>query len=101
VFAEVAQPKDDDMIAARCACGFTELDDEEITDHLNLVFEPDDLKGNDGRVHEERDRLTCACGFPAITSQELDAHLLKVFTPGDAIGRDGRRHEPADDSHRA
>jgi len=89
------------MIAAGCACGFTELDDEEVTDHLNLVFERDDLKGNDGLAHEERDRLTCACGFPAITSEELDSHFLKVFTPGDAIGRDGRgrassaRHRPS------
>jgi hypothetical protein len=89
------------MIAAGCGCGFTELADEEIIDHLNLVFEPDDLKGNDGLAHEERDRLTCACGFAAITSEELDSHFLKVFTPGDAIGRDGRRHEPTEDTYGA
>lgn len=89
------------MIAAQCACGFAELGDEEITDHLNLVFEPDDLQGSDGLAHEERDRLTCACGFSAITSDEMDAHFLKVFTPNDAIGRDGRRHEPVEDAHGA
>ena len=82
------------MIAARCACGFTELADEEIIDHLELVFEPGDLTGNDGQAHEERDRLRCACGLSAITPEELDEHFLKVFTPGDAIGMDGRRHEP-------
>ena len=98
---ENARRKDDGMIAATCACGFTELDDEEITDHLHLVFEPDDIKGNDGQAHEERDHLTCACGYTAITSEELDAHFLKVFTPDDATGRDGRRHQPAEDDHGA
>ncbi|HTU72934.1 MAG TPA: hypothetical protein VMG38_05390 [Trebonia sp.] len=89
------------MIAAQCGCGFTELADEEIIDHLNLVFEPDDLTGNDGQAHEERNRLTCACGFGAITSEDLDSHFLKVFTPGDAIGRDGRKHQPAEDNYGA
>jgi hypothetical protein len=84
--------KDDDMIAARCSCGFTELADEEMTDHLLQVFEPDDQKGTDGLVHEERDRLVCACGLSAITPEELDEHLLKVFTPDNAIGRDGQKH---------
>jgi hypothetical protein len=86
------------MIAAQCSCGFTELADEEITDHLHYVFEPDDHTGNDGQVHEERGSLTCACGLSAITSDKLDEHLLKVFTPGHAIGRDGQRHELADAS---
>jgi hypothetical protein len=85
------------MMAAQCSCGFTELADEEITDHLQLVFEPGDLRGNDGLIHEERDHLACACGLSAITTEELDAHLLAVFTPGDAIGCDGRRHLPAED----
>jgi len=98
---EDPQRKDDDMIAATCECGFRELDDEEITDHLHLVFEPDDIKGNDGQAHEERGRLTCACGLTAITSEELDTHFLKVFTPDDATGRDGRRHQPAEDDHGA
>lgn len=84
------------MIAVQCSCGFTELDDEEITDHLHRVFEPDDLVGNDGQIHEERAALTCACGLVAITSWELDLHLLKVFTPADGIGRDGRKHEAVD-----
>jgi hypothetical protein len=88
--------KGDDVIALQCLCGFTELADEEIIDHLELVFEPDDLRGNDGLVHEERDRLACACGLLAITSEEFDAHLLVVFTPGNAIGCDGRKHRPAE-----
>jgi hypothetical protein len=81
------------MISARCTCGFTELEDEELIDHFLLVFEPDDHIGNDGQAHEERERLTCACGFVAITSEEFDAHILKVFTPDDAIGNDDRKHE--------
>jgi hypothetical protein len=83
------------MIAAQCTCGFTELADEEITDHLLLAFEPRDSKGNDGQVHEERQHLHCACGLAATTSQGLDAHLLAAFTPRDATGNDGRRHAPA------
>jgi hypothetical protein len=90
---ETLKGRNDDMIAARCSCGFTELADEEMTDHFLRVFEPDDQKGNDGLVHEEREPLACACGLLAITAEELDAHLLKVFTPDDAIGRDGQRHE--------
>jgi hypothetical protein len=82
------------MVAARCSCGFAELADEEMTDHLLSVFEPDDLKGNDGQVHEERGCLACACGLSAITTEELDAHFLKTFIPADVIGRDGQRHEP-------
>jgi hypothetical protein len=83
------------MVAARCSCGFAELADEELIDHLLRVFDPDDLVGNDGQVHEERDRLACACGLRAITPEELDAHILDAFTPGDGIGRDGRKHESA------
>jgi hypothetical protein len=78
--------------AVRCLCGFTELADEEITDHLELVFEPDDRKGNDGRVHEETSSLACSCGLAAITSEELDGHFLAVFTPADAVGADGKAH---------
>jgi hypothetical protein len=81
------------MISARCTCGFAELADEEMTDHLLLVFEPEDHIGNDGLAHEEREHLTCACGVAAITSEEFDSHILKVFTPYDAIGGDGRQHE--------
>jgi hypothetical protein len=87
--------KSADMNAAHCTCGFTELADEEITDHLLLAFEPHDSTGNDGQVHEERQHLHCACGLAAITSEELDAHLLAAFTPHDATGSDGRRHAPA------
>jgi hypothetical protein len=85
--------KNDDMIPARCTCGFTELADEELIDHLLLIFERDDHIGNDGLAHEEREHLTCACGFAAITSEEFDSHILKAVTPGDAIGSDGHRHE--------
>jgi hypothetical protein len=81
------------MTAAQCTCGFTELDDEQITDHLLLVFEPDDHRGSDGLVHEEGGSLTCLCGFAAVTAEELDLHFSKAFTPNDAIGRDGKRHE--------
>ena len=81
------------MMPVRCTCGFTELADEEISDHLLLVFEPDDHIGNDGLAHEEREHLTCACGFTAITSEEFDGHVLKAFTPDDATGTDGRKHE--------
>jgi hypothetical protein len=85
------------MIALRCSCGFTELADEEITDHLLLVFEPAGGNGNDGLAHEEGDRLTCLCGFTAITTEELDDHFMRAFIPGDAIGRDGNRHEVVDE----
>ena len=82
------------MTAARCTCGFTELADEELNDHLLSVFEPEDRMGNDGLAHEERERLTCACGFTASMPEDLDAHFMKVFAPDDAIGSDGHRHEP-------
>jgi hypothetical protein len=83
------------MPAAHCACGFTELADEQLTDHLLHIFEPEDRVGNDGLAHEERERLTCACGLTAVTPQELDAHFIKVFAPDDAIGSDGRLHKLA------
>jgi hypothetical protein len=86
----------DDVAAVHCACGFTELADEEITDHLELVFEPYDLTGNDGRVHEETSNLTCSCGLAAITTEELDTHFLAVFSPTDGMGRDGLKHEVVD-----
>jgi serine/threonine-protein kinase RsbW len=84
------------MTAAKCLCGFTELADESVTDHLLLVFEPEDRKGTDGLVHEEGEPLACVCGFAASTPDDLDEHLLKAFTPDDAIGRDGTRHEAID-----
>jgi len=80
------------MAAARCSCGFTELADESITDHLLQAFEPEDGQGNDGQVHEERRPRACACGRTASTAEELDHHFLAVFTPADATGRDGTRH---------
>jgi hypothetical protein len=81
------------MTAAYCSCGFTELADETISDHLQQVFEPADRRGKDGQVHEERATLTCSCGLAAVAVEELDFHFLKVFAPDDAIGRDGRKHE--------
>jgi hypothetical protein len=88
----------DDMMAVHCSCGFKELDDEEIIDHLHQVFESLDFKGNDGLVHVEGDRLMCVCGFTAITTEELDDHFLALFTPDDAIGCDGERHEACHDA---
>ena len=84
------------MTTARCTCGFTELADETITDHLLLAFEPADRTGTDGLVHEEGQPLACACGFAASTPDDLDSHLLKAFTPPDAIGGDGNKHEVID-----
>jgi serine/threonine-protein kinase RsbW len=86
-----------DMTATSCTCGFTELADEAMIDHLLHVFEPDDHIGNDGLAHEERQPLTCACGRTASTPEDLDAHFAKVFTPDDAKGRDGHRHESTGD----
>jgi hypothetical protein len=84
---------------AQCACGFTELDDETLVDHLQLAFEPADRTGSDGSAHEELDRLSCLCGFAGITGDDLDQHFLSVFAPADAMGRDGRKHEPAEDAY--
>jgi len=84
------------LLAVGCSCGFTELADEELTDHLEQVFEPNDRRGNDGLVHEEGIPLTCLCGLWVIMPEELDVHFLKVFTPADAIGRDGHKHSPPD-----
>lgn len=89
------------MTATRCTCGFTELADEELMDHLLWVLEPDDQMGNDGLVHEERERLACACGVAAVTAEELDAHFITVFTAADATSRDGQRHEPLEHDHGA
>jgi hypothetical protein len=89
------------MTAVQCACGFTELDDETLVDHLQLAFEPADRTGHDGSAHEELDRLSCLCGFAAITGDDLDQHFLSVFVPADATGRDGRRHQLAEDDHSA
>jgi len=80
---------------AQCACGFTELGDETLADHLHVVFTPDDMRGKDGLVHEERKRLACSCGLAARTPDELDGHFRDVFTPDDGVGRDGRKHAPA------
>jgi hypothetical protein len=83
------------MVFARCACGFTELDDETLTDHFLGVFTPGDMRGKDGLVHDESKRLACFCGLVAGTPDELDGHFRDVFTPDDAVGRDGREHVPA------
>jgi hypothetical protein len=73
-----------------CPCGFTELEDETLVDHLNEVFESDDMIGNDGLAHGESEIRTCLCGFVATVLDELDEHLLSVFTPENATGRDGK-----------
>lgn len=81
------------MSTSSCSCGFTELVDESITDHLQCVFEPDDNRGTDGLVHMETSPFTCSCGLTAIASAALDEHFLAVFTPPSRIGRDGKEHE--------
>ena len=50
--------KGNGMTAAQCSCGFTELADEGMTDHLHRVFESEDGKGNDGLVHEDGSGLS-------------------------------------------
>ena len=81
------------MTATKCLCGFEELPDERIIDHLLEAFEPDDVIGNDGEVREETSRMRCSCGAVSTTTETLDEHLLRLYTPGDAVGRDGRKHE--------
>jgi hypothetical protein len=84
------------MPIARCLCGFAELDDETIADHLAVVFTPDDSVGNDGKVHEELSEHACACGFSAGSARDLEGHLVAMFTPADSTGLDGQRHEARD-----
>jgi hypothetical protein len=84
------------MAAVTCLCGFTELADETLIDHLLRVFAPDDMRGNDGQLHEEGSRLACFCGFTANAADALDEHFRTVFTPDDGIGNDGNKHGPAD-----
>lgn len=76
----------------RCLCGFTELEDESLADHLHVVFIADDTLGSDGLTHEETSTRRCSCGFNANGPGNLDAHFLKAFMPESAIGRDGNRH---------
>jgi hypothetical protein len=83
------------MIAVKCACGFAELEDETLGDHLQRVFESPDGVGSDGLVHAEGTPLACLCGFAAVTGDRLDQHFLEAFRPDDGIGPDGRKHEPA------
>jgi hypothetical protein len=84
------------MPGAQCLCGFTELDDETIADHLAVAFTPDDSVGNDGMVHEELSGRACACGFASGSADDLEGHLLASFASGDGIGLDGKRHEALD-----
>lgn len=85
------------LTAIQCLCGFTELADETVTDHLLQVFVPADMAGKDGLVHEEVRKMACLCGFAATTPEQLDGHFLAAFTPDDAIGPDGKKHA----THRA
>jgi hypothetical protein len=84
------------MPIARCLCGFAELADETMADHLAVAFTPDDCVGIDGQVHEELPGCACACGFPGGSAGEIEGHLMAAFTPGDGIGLDGRRHGALD-----
>jgi hypothetical protein len=83
------------MTNGKCSCGFEELADEALIDHLQLVFTPEDDRGSDGLVHEETRAFACRCGLAAATGDDLDDHLLEAFTPADGVGRDGRRHQVA------
>jgi hypothetical protein len=76
-----------------CSCGFTELADESITDHLQYTFELDDNRGIDGLIHAETSEFTCSCGLTAAVAAAVDEHFLAVCTPPDRIGRDGKEHE--------
>jgi hypothetical protein len=80
------------MPISRCLCGFAELDDETLADHLAVVFTPDDSVGTDGNVHEELPEHACACGFSGNSADVLEGHLVAAFTPRDGIGLDGGRH---------
>ena len=83
------------MTTVQCTCGFVETagTDETIDDHLLEVFEPEDGKAADGKVHlEGAVGLFCLCGAGG-TAEQLDAHFLAVFTPADSVGRDGVKHE--------
>jgi hypothetical protein len=77
----------------KCRCGFMELADETIADHLAVAFTPDNCVGNDGKVHEELSGRACACGFATGSAGDLEAHLMASFTPDDGTGLDGKRHE--------
>jgi hypothetical protein len=80
------------MVILQCLCGFTELADESLTDHLHRVFAPQNGIGRDGEVHDEASDCACLCGLRTDTAVELDEHFLAVFTPDDAIGDDGQQH---------
>jgi hypothetical protein len=80
-------------MTVQCSCGFTELSDEILTDHLLSAFGPAGGQGTDGLVHEETSLLACSCGLVAVLPGALDEHFLEVFTPSDRIGRDGEKHE--------
>jgi hypothetical protein len=80
-------------MTAACLCGFTELDDENLTDHILAVFAPADSRGADGLIHEEGKPLACACGFAAITAEELDLHFLRMFVPANRTDPSGKKHE--------
>ena len=82
------------FLATQCACGFKELADEQVIDHLLAIFEPADAVGTDGKIHEGMAARACSCGFSAISGDEMDAHFLAAFTPADQVGRDGHTHEP-------
>jgi hypothetical protein len=89
------------MIATHCICGFAELGDETVTDHLHHAFTPHDMRGKDGQIHEEGTDLACSCGFTGrrqtvIATEELDEHFIEAFMPDDGIGRDGRKHGRAE-----
>lgn len=80
------------MPSAQCRCGFTELADESLMDHLHRVFAPQDGIGTDGELHDETTGPACLCGFTGEKPDDLDRHFLAVFRPANGIGDDGREH---------
>jgi hypothetical protein len=88
-------PEGQEVTSIQCSCGFAELADETLIDHLQLAFIPDDCQGNDGLFHEEMRSFACSCGLAPATSGTLDDHFLAVFTPDDHISPDGCTHEAA------
>jgi hypothetical protein len=88
------------VLATRCACGFEELADEQLIDHLLSVFEPEGAIGTDGDINLELTSLACSCGLSFPSVEQFDAHFLARFTPASSVGRDGQRHQPVPNAPR-
>jgi len=82
------------FLATQCACGFEQLADEQLIDHMLAAFESPGAVGADGKIHDELAGQACSCGFLALSGDEMESHFLAIFTPVGSVGRDGRVHEP-------